>query len=142
MAGITFQPVFCRPPYVHEYGSHVVHRNRTPKKSQWGILYSNELASFCHCVSNGWIEGEKGWGFHLVNGRPQYLGVDEVGTMQVFIARFEDGNANWKWHGYPLDHVRRPEDCPPDWLRRVWIRMQLLTKPKLARICKRKPCTL
>lgn len=101
-----------------------------------------EIESFRDASKQGWLDGARGWGLHIIEGRPQYLGVDELGESELFMARFRDGDGNNKWHGYPLDHVRRPEDCPPDWLRKVWIKMQLLTKPKLARICKRKPCPL
>lgn len=139
---IQFNPVGCHSTCRHEYGIHPHHRTPTPQKSQWTIDRPAETQVFLRASQANWLNGTKGWGLNLVNGSPDYLGVDETGTVQLFIARFEDSNATDKWHGYPMDHVRRSQDRPPGQVKQAWIDAGLLTPAKVRKVARGQPCTL
>jgi hypothetical protein len=126
------------PPYFH----HPDHRNGTSEKSQWLISEPAELASFHLSVRSGWIQEESGWGLHMPNGAPEWLGLAQDHITLVFIAKFVSSNAPRLWHGYPADHRRSSRDIPPVQVLREWLTQRLLTPAKIRKVTKGQPCSL
>ena len=116
------------------------HRNQTPGKSQWSISRQDESACFAVAHSMGWIDGEKGWGLHCLNGALQYLGFGQDHTTRVFMAKFVGHQDTW--HGYPADHQRNQQDIPSEPVRKIWLHDGVLTAPKIRKITKGQPCRL
>ncbi|HET9283924.1 MAG TPA: hypothetical protein VFR24_18400 [Candidatus Angelobacter sp.] len=116
------------------YVPNPVHRNNTRGKSQWTINETQEVSSFNYSNNEGWIRETTGWGLHLVNGSPDYLGVARDHKTQVFVAKFVDANKSRTWHGYPTDFL----DRPPEHILRGWkplLRTRILKKLSLGQPC-------
>lgn len=144
MPDVEFKPVPCHDACQNHYGIHLDHRNQTPQKSQWTIDEPAEIDSFCLACQSGWLVNTQGWGLHVAGAGsgPDYLGLNDAGNMQLFVARFVDGNSNGQWHGYPMDHIRRPQDRPPDTVKDSWIAGGYLPAAKVRKIAKGQPCAL
>lgn len=127
-------------PTVH-YSPNPVHRNRTPGKSQWRIQVSDEIRSFELCVESAWYRGGAGWGLHIQNGRPAWLGVTRDHVTLVFLAKFV-ASPTGEWHGYPADHVRNNRDIPQEFITRSWLDSELLTRPTIRKIVRGQRCSL
>lgn len=123
------------------YNHHPAHRNNTPRKSQWLIPEHEELRIFELCLARTWIVGTFGWGLHLVNGHPDYLGVAQDRVTQVFIAKFVREPAAPNWHGYPAEHSRT-WDRPDDTVLEMWLLGDVLPPAKVRKISKGQPCKL
>jgi len=128
-------------PGVH-YGCHPDHRNGNLNKSQWTISTSEEIKSFELSYSQRWIVGTQAWGLHLMNGHPTYLGMAIDRSRLLFVARFEDGNGNQRWHGYPADHQTKVNDRLPEELKELWIKNNILAVAKVRKLSKGVPCNL
>jgi hypothetical protein len=128
-------------PGVH-YGCHPDHRSGNQNKSQWIISTSEEVESFRLSYSQGWVVGTRAWGLHLINDRPAYLGIAIDRSRQLFVARFEDGSGNLRWHGYPADHQKKVNDRLPEKLKELWIRNNVLPAPKVRKLVTGAPCSL
>lgn len=125
-----------------EYACHPDHRNGNHNKSQWIISQADEVQSFRYAHAQAWILNSRGWGLHIQNGAPDYLGVGVDRNRRLFVARFEDGNANQKWHGYPADHQSKVNDRLPEELKQLWLENSVLTPAKVRKLAKGEPCSL
>jgi hypothetical protein len=125
-----------------EYGCHPDHRNGNHHKSQWTISQREEVQSFTHSHTQAWFIGSRGWGLHIANGVPEYLGVAVDRSRRLFVARFVDGNADQKWHGYPADHQNKANDRLPEELKRLWLQDNVLAPAKVRKLAKGERCNL
>jgi hypothetical protein len=57
------------------YICHPDHRNTTPNKSQWRIVVEDERQCFATSRDRDWLDPAVGWGLHLIDEVPNYLGV-------------------------------------------------------------------
>ena len=82
------------------------HRSWTRGESQWQIECKEEEACFASAHANGWVHtsSEEGWGLHVVDKRPQYVGVVEDLERKSFYARFVNAHKA-PWHGYGLPRL-------------------------------------
>jgi len=124
------------------YGCHPDHRNHNQEKSQWIISKAEEITSFLDGYRKAWVHDNRAWGLHYANGSPDYLGQAIDGGRLLFVARFEDGNGNQRWHGYPADHQKKVGDRLPEELKQHWIRTNVLTPAKVRKLVKGEPCSL
>lgn len=124
------------------YCCHPDHRNNNPEKAQWTIPETDEIASFKDGYGRAWTHDGRAWGLHYVKGSPEYLGLAIDRRRHLFIARFEDGNRNERWHGYPADHQQKVNDRLPEKLKELWIKTNVLTPAKVRKLAKGEPCSL
>jgi len=124
------------------YVINVHHRNGNIRKSQWTISEPEELSCFDNCQLKGWYEGPKGWGLHVVEEMPDWLGVAANATSQLFIAKFVADEQCMQWHGYPADYRRNHHDIPIDKVLRLWLVQSVLPRAKVRKIAKGQPCNL
>jgi len=119
------------------------HRNRSSSYSIWVIHIYEEVECFIHTHKQGWIvkEKETGWGLHLVDGKPEFLGELSNGE-QSKIAKFVGNQPMGLWHGYPSDYQRNLQDRPPINIMLVWRDLCLVTKADISKIKAGKPCKL
>jgi len=123
------------------YQCHPHHRNRNPNKSQWTITETEEIGCFRLTWVSAWIVDSAGWGLHLVNGSPDYLGMAQDRHTRVFIAKFVSNGGQAEWHGYPADHGRT-SDRPHDEVIGTWLADRTLPAAKIRKIQKGEPCNL
>lgn len=123
------------------YQCHPHHRNNNPNKSQWTIIESDEVDCFHKTWSSQWIDNDSGWGLHLVNNAPRYLGTARVSMTLLFVAKFVRDPVHAQWHGYPADHTDS-FDRPVDRILNVWLAAQFLPPAKIRKIQKGQPCSL
>jgi hypothetical protein len=124
------------PPYL----CNPLHRNRTPRKSQWTISENAELHSFEDAFNRTWLLSDIGWGLHFENNHPANLGVAQDHKTSVFVAKFvNDKNT---WHGYPADHQRNNQDIPDIQIRRKWLKENILPRRTVLQLGKGQPCSL
>lgn len=137
----------CASYTVHmPYSSKTDHRDGTALKSQWTIIYRDEIASFELATREGWSSSPTTrWGLHL-NPRANNLGQSASAfgtpTRALFIAKFVHGNANDAWHGYPADPYRNPQDIPPNSVLRTWTSLTHLRLALIRKIVKGQLCSL
>lgn len=124
------------------YTCHPDHRNGTLGKSQWRVVPDEEIRCFARCLRDTWTRGAVGWSLHLVDGRPEYLGVAQDHRTPLFVAKFVDGTQRGIWHGYPADHQRNHADIPDLPILRDWLNGALLTRPKIRKLIRGQPCSL
>lgn len=122
------------------YQVHPPHRNGSPQKSQWTIPEEDETACFDAATAMNWLVGDAGWGLHIVNTSPTWLGTCIDGT-RSFVAKFVGNVSTNVWHGYPADH-RKPQDVPADEVLRAWLAQGRLGKAKIRKLAKGQPCRL
>lgn len=140
---LTFRQM-SHQPYDSEYdGSdyqvHPKHRNWTPEASQWTITEAEEKVSFQCAVAWSCMDGCKGWGLHLVNGKCTFLGLDKDHQTQVFIAKFVCADSTHPWHGYPVHHSRS-SDRPCRKTLEIWLEYGLLRPAAIRKVMKGQPC--
>jgi hypothetical protein len=125
------------------YMHNPVHRNwKAGGKSQWTIPEAAERACFLRAYGNHWVLERAGWGLHLENGQPDYLGKGQDHQMMVFVAKFVNGSGTGPWHGYPADHCRTVGDIPRQTVAWDWYSRGLLTRPKVRKLLRGQPCSL
>ena len=117
-----------------------MHRNGALGKSQWRILVSEEISCFDRARAAGWLDSDVGWGLHLPNRTPAYVGVARDHETRVFVARFT-GNLR-VWHGYPADHRQSYGDIPTERVLGRWMRDGLLSRAKVRKLTRGQPCRL
>lgn len=126
------------------------HRDGNPNKTQWTINEIDERSCFQFA---GRLKYEQNcelsttcWGIHVTNGRVCALGKSAVKSSapiyDLIIAKFVDGNANHKWHGYPADHEANIQDIPPECVRSSWLKSGYLTAAKIRKISRGQRCRL
>ena len=120
-----------------DYVPNPVHRNGTPGKSQWTIAAHDEQRSFDRCVEEGWYRQNTGWGLHLHDGKPDWLGVTRDHRTPSFIAKFV--GADGTWHGYPAD-VTHSKDVPSEVVIGAWLDQNLLSRAKGRKVIRGQPC--
>ncbi len=127
------------------YSSKVDHRDGTAIKSQWSIPLEDEEQAFVRSCGEGWIVGDHGWGLHLVEELPTFLGFGSRRRgrdgVQLFIARFDEGTAR-EWHGYPADPQFNNQDIPTEPVLSHWVSRAYITLAQKRRIMKAQPCVL
>ncbi|QOJ27756.1 MAG: hypothetical protein HRU80_02295 [Ignavibacteriales bacterium] len=122
------------------YRSHPHHRNGANNKSQWTITAMQEFECFRRCLTENWIKEQIGWGLHFSDtSSVQYLGIDQNGTKQLFIAKFVGGQ---NWHGYPIDYQRCTDDIPDTEILNKWLNLSIFPPTKIRKITKGQPCSL
>lgn len=130
------------PGGIPTYIPNLKHRNNSPGQSQWRIPEREELASFEDAWTSGCCTADAGWGLHVAQGCPEYLGVLEDHATESFIAKFVADSAHGQWHGYPADHRKKRQDVPTEGVRMIWLAQRLLPLPKIRKIGKQQRCTL
>ena len=117
------------------------HRNTqfSGTKSQWIILIPEEEASFNHSYYQNWATNAVYWGLHLVNLKPENLGISPCNNL-LFIAKFVSDQGNW--HGYPVATWLSPFDKPDEQTLTVWQNLGLISAPKKSKIHRGKRCSL
>ena len=123
------------------YRPHPHHRNRMPGKSQWTIPVADEITCFKRAATSGWLLNLAGWGLHIPNKNPDWLGVAQDHSTQVFIAKFVGRQQN-QWHGYPADHCRNAQDIPHEQVLYAWIDSKLLSTAKIRKVMRGQRCCL
>jgi hypothetical protein len=136
-AALPTQPAGNNP-----YCIHPDHRNGNPNKSQWTITEEEERAAFVRAVEHEWLLQNRGWGLHLHQEQPQYLGTSKGQAAALFVAKFVSSGAQVSWHGYPADHQRNIQDIPESKVLKSWIDLRLLALPKIRKLMKGQPCSL
>ena len=124
-----------------KYVPNVIHRNRTPNKSQWTITLEEELNTFRSCTNNRWYLEHVGWGLHLSGNNPLWLGLTRDHKRCTFIAKFV-GDASGTWHGFPADHTRNIRDIPFESVLHAWLNKNFLSKAKIRKIVRGQQCSL
>jgi hypothetical protein len=124
------------------YMIHPDHRNKTAKKSQWTIPEKSEIRCFRLSHQSRWLVDRAGWGLHLVDGCAEYLGVDAQRTRKLFVARFEDGSGNQRWHGYPANPTEKSRDMVPERITDDWMTQGLLRPAVIRKLLRNQPCDL
>ena len=124
------------------YTIHPHHRDKNPSKSQWSISPDNEIATFTNAKLSCWLINDSGWGVFPVSGTPTYLGVSKDQTTQLIIAKFVFNESNNNWHGYPANHIENVQDIPDEIVLKQWIEKSILSRAKISKIGKGKPCKL
>lgn len=106
---------------VPPYQSTPKHRSAVPGSSQWSISPRDEVGCFEFSARSGWLQGDRGVGIHVVDGRASTLGIARGNPS--FIAVFRGGK---KWHGYPEDSrfVRVPATVTATWYAANYIRLR------------------
>jgi hypothetical protein len=99
------------------------------------------MESFDRSVSRGWLLADSGWGLHIPDSTPDWLGVAQDHTTRVFIAKFV-GQSAGVWHGYPADHVKNARDVPHEDVLSAWLKAELLAPAKARKILRGQPCNL
>lgn len=123
------------------YQPNLVHRNGAAGKSQWTIPLTAEIDAFNRSWVEGWLFDALGWGLHLSDGQPDWVGVAQDHDTQLFVAKFV-GQADSVWHGYPADHMHNPQDIPHEDVLGSWIEDDLLSRAKARKIMRGQRCSL
>jgi len=123
------------------YACHPHHRNGNGNKSQWTISKPAEISCFTHAHAQAWVDGTRAFGIFPI-GNPDYLGVAQERHRQLFLARFEDGNGNQRWHGYPADPQKKAGDRLSEVIKEKWIRTNVLPPAKVRKLQRGEPCRL
>lgn len=118
------------------------HRDNNPNKAQWTIPESAEMACFNLTVQNNWRDHQEGWGLHLVDAAPEYLGILIDRTMKSFFAKFVGTSAPLIWHGYPADHQNKSNDIPYPRILKSWHEKEYISAATMRKIQKGQPCDL
>ena len=123
------------------YYSEVYHRHGNPHvKSQWIIPIDVEFDLFAFAKVKNWISPDgRGWSLLLNGNKPQVVGLTRVDEESKF-ARFEDGNHNDLWHGYPAEYTISKNDIPilpilQEWVDSGYITNRVMTKIRLGQPC-------
>lgn len=122
------------------YQVNPLHRSGALGKSQWRILVSEEISCFDRARAAGWLDVDVGWGLHVLNGTPAYVGVARDHETRVFVAKFT-GSLR-VWHGYPADHRQSCGDIPTEHVLGRWMRDGLLGRAKVRKLTRGQPCRL
>jgi hypothetical protein len=123
------------------------HRNSNTNKSQWTISVGDEIGCFNHAKHQNWLTANKGWGLHIVNSAPNWLGVAQDQTTQLFVAKFVGNPSNsaasgTEWHGYPANYRVNNQDIPDEDILQKWLNTNILPAAKIRKLAKGQPCNL
>ena len=88
------------------------------------------------------MDASEGWGLHLPENSPQYLGYAQDHVTRVFVAKFVADNQGNPWHGFPADHRRCVHDIPGEGVLKSWIDNALLTPAKARKLARGQRCNL
>lgn len=131
--------------YIHK----IDHRNKSPQKSQWTISLEEERTCFSEGMNLMFANCQPEalcWGLHLKDGKVEYLGEAAAYSrnpyLDLFIAKFVDGNRNNKWHGYPANPASNQQDIPPRDILKLWMSKGYLKASMIRRIARGKKCKL
>ena len=84
----------------------------------------------------GGLVALKGGGF-IVNGTPDYLGVDRYQSPS-FVAKFIDAGSTNLWHGFP----KAPADVPNPEVLNSWLQASTLRKKTIKLLAQARSCSL
>jgi len=119
-----------------------LHRtNRNPDKSKWSISTTDELKCFKNTYLNSWFLEDKGWGLILDSDNNIMILGHTSSNERSQIARFENGNRNNVWHGYPWDR-KENKDKPAESILKIWVSKGYIDKSKMAKIRRCQLCNL
>lgn len=138
--GVAIQQFDIRPGFVYRLNPD--HRNGTGGKSQWTIPPPDEVRCFRQADDRAWLSVNVGWGLHMPDGGPQFLGISEDRSRALFVAKFVASEAPVAWHGYPADHQRHPQDIPAPSVLKAWLDLDLLNPAKIRKLSRGQPCSL
>ena len=116
-------------------------RKGNPKKCVWIITFNEEVDCFIQAINQNWKDGDEAWGLKLHNTTLQILGENNDND-ELKLAKFIDGNNNDIWHGYPADHMNRPQDIPTEAILKIWVSKHYITKSKMNKIRRGQACSL
>lgn len=129
----------------YKIGNYIIssqHRKKSnPNKSIWTITYKEEVECFIFAFDKKWNTDNEGWGLKIYDGLIQEIGQD-FEYKKLKIAKFVDGNQKNVWHGYPVDHMIKPNDRPTTEILKAWVDKGYLTKAKMCKIKQGKSCNL
>lgn len=116
---------------------------RRTGKSYWTIKVSEEITVFDSASTQGWLINGNGWGLYITQGGPEYLGKAQDHVRDVFISRYREDSLLGRWHGYPADYVKNPEQDTPDVaVLDSWLTQKFLPKAKIRKIAGGELCSL
>jgi hypothetical protein len=113
------------------------HRNFTPDAGRWTISEEAERLSFGTALRSGWVGENEGWGLHIENDVPTYLGVDRF-DVHSFVAKYIDSSGSTIWHGFP----KAPADVPGPGVLKDWLQEGTLRKKTVKLLSQGRPCSL
>lgn len=119
------------------------HRNPSfsSQKSQWIISISEEHTAYNLSSQSSWIANGACYGLHLINNRPQKLGVPPNHVIgDLYICKFVEDQSIW--HGYPIAHWIHPWDKPSQQVLLNWMNAGYINRAKLSKIHRGKKCDL
>lgn len=131
--------------YIHN----LEHRNKNPNKAQWSISKPEERECFILAAKLKYKEkicelDATCWGIHLNANKVGILGQSMARSSRpkrdLFIAKFVDGSADGKWHGYPADHEMNAQDIPPHCILNHWLRSNYFSPAKIRKISRGQRC--
>jgi hypothetical protein len=136
-----------------EYAINRIHRDgNMGQASQWDIPELAECQAFSLAFAAGWLServdeegvilGRTGWGLHVGPNGAEYLGRVRGGGYRAVVAKFVDGTAMHRWHGYPADHQKFASDVPDMFAVKEWSQTGLLPWPKGRKLLKQQRCQL
>jgi hypothetical protein len=112
-----------------------------PKKCIWTIDFTDEVECFINAKNRSWTTGTTGWGLKLAGTILQTVGIN-FSSEELKMAKFVDGDANNKWHGYPADYLNKTHDIPSTTVLRMWVNAGYIGKSHFLKIRQGKPCNL
>ncbi len=124
------------------YVIHPHHRNGMRTKSQWTIPQPEEMSCFSDSYLTIWRTHGAGWGLHVINLTPNFLGISKDQLRNLFIAKFVCKAGQQEWHGYPADHQIHTQDRPTTEILNSWLNSNILPAAKIRKISKGQPCSL
>lgn len=126
-----------------KYFSERYHRHGNPHlKSQWCIDIETEFELFAMAKVKKWISKDgRAWALLLDEKKPQVVGLTRRQEESKF-ARFEDGNHNDIWHGYPEEYTISKNDIPTLPILQEWVNAGYITNRVMTKIRLGQPCNL
>ena len=99
------------------------------------LSLKKEVLSHMHGELGGLV-ALKGGGF-IVNGTPDYLGVDRYQSPS-FVAKLIDAGSTNLWHGFP----KAPADVPNPEVLNSWLQASTLRKETIKLLAQARSCSL
>jgi hypothetical protein len=111
------------------------------QKSQWTINILEEKGAYSLSSQAGWITNSSYYGLHLIDNRPQKLGISPTpSTDDLYMCKFVENQSIW--HGYPVAHWASPWDKPSPQVLNDWMNLGYINKAKLSKIHRGRKCAL
>lgn len=126
-----------------KYFSERCHRHGNPyMKSQWSIDIETEINLFAMAKVRKWFSADgRAWALLLDGSKPKVVGLTRKQEESKF-ARFEDGNHNDIWHGYPEEYIMSKNDIPTLPILQEWVNEGYISNRVMVKIRLGQPCNL